>query len=84
MYIFIIFINIKCLVHVKSIKQKPFKDVNFLTVYIIVDNMNVYVICLHAWEGRWAKPEQSLYELCKTRNKGCGSCTLMTSDQLLC
>jgi hypothetical protein len=84
MHIFKLFINIRCLVHVKSIKKNRFLDANFLSVYIIVHNMNVYVICLHAWEGKWAKPEQSSYELCKTRNKGCGSFPLMTSDQLLC
>ncbi len=77
--IFVIFIHLKCLVHVKDpLHKKLIKDANFLPVYNIECNMYVNVICLHARDGRCAKTEQSSYGLYQTKKKQCGSCILMT------
>ncbi len=62
----------------KSVEQKPLKDAYFLSVYIFVYKCMFVWICLHASRGRCAKTELSSCGLCKTKNKQCGSCILMT------
>ncbi len=62
----------------KSVKQKPLKDANFLSIYVYVYKCMFVRICLHASGGRYAKTERSSYGSCETKNKLCGSCILTT------
>ncbi len=54
------------------------KDADFLSVYITLYIVYVYVICLHCVDGRCAKTEKASYGSCETRNKQCGSYILTT------
>ncbi len=62
----------------KSVKQKPLKDANFLSIYVYVYKCMFVWICLHPSGGRCANSEPSSYGLCETKNKRCGSCILTT------
>ncbi len=62
----------------KSVKQKPLKDANFLSIYVYVYKCMFVWICLHASRGRCAKTKPSSYGSYEIKNKRCGSCILTT------